>query len=57
MYKSFQDHFGVGGDSAEEDPESWKERLRVDTVRLSRFLSSAGQACRMHFTKHLVLDI
>jgi hypothetical protein len=41
----------------DDDPESWKERLRVDTVRLNRFLSSAGQVCRLHFRKHLVLDI
>ncbi|KAJ4431633.1 hypothetical protein ANN_20232, partial [Periplaneta americana] len=38
-----QDHLGVGGDSMEEDPDSWKERIKVDTVRLNQFLSSAGQ--------------
>ncbi|XP_069694505.1 cytoplasmic dynein 2 intermediate chain 1 [Periplaneta americana] len=38
-----QDHLGVGGDSMEENPDSWKERIKVDTVRLNQFLSSAGQ--------------
>ncbi|KDR24443.1 WD repeat-containing protein 60 isoform X2 [Zootermopsis nevadensis] len=38
-----QDHLGVGGDSVEDDTDSWKERLNIDTLRLSQFLSSAGQ--------------
>ena len=29
------------------DSDSWKERLKVDAVRLSHFLLSAGQVCRV----------
>lgn len=32
----------------EDDCDSWKERLKVDTVRLSQFLLSAGQVCRIY---------
>jgi hypothetical protein len=40
----------------EDDPDSWKERLNVDTVRLSQFLSSAGQVCRIYVIKHLTYN-
>lgn len=41
----------------EDDPDSWKERLNVDTVRLSHFLSSAGQVCKVYFIKHVDIQL
>ncbi|KAJ9586214.1 hypothetical protein L9F63_020123 [Diploptera punctata] len=38
-----QENLGVGGDTLEDDPDSWKQRIKVNTVRLNQFLSSAGQ--------------
>ncbi|PSN50801.1 hypothetical protein C0J52_13915 [Blattella germanica] len=41
-----QNHLGVGSDSLEEDSDAWKERMKVNTVRMNQFISSAGQARR-----------
>jgi hypothetical protein len=39
----------------EDDCDSWKERLKVDTVRLSQFLLSAGQVCRIYLRLQVLM--
>ncbi|XP_049952494.1 cytoplasmic dynein 2 intermediate chain 1 [Schistocerca serialis cubense] len=39
-----QESRGVGGDEVEENADVWKSFIKIDTVRLSHFLQSAGKA-------------